>query len=200
MSTKNKLFLVCPDCYLEHSISLYYPGNAYFLTSLGAVFDFSDPAYAKTVRDFMQEEEIEQLYFVNACSCRFIQTALSQKKGYNTLAEAELTDPVEARTKLRAAQALLRGVRQGPERAANLSLWLHALIWCWYLDTHPTGGTWITWWLSSPEAVDDAHTLALRENITVTVAPMDMPWGVRECHLRHPDGHTFRVSAGIEAA
>lgn len=63
-----------------------------------------------------------------------------------------------------------------------------------------TGGTWITWWLGSPEAVDDAHTLALRENITVTVAPMDMPWGVRECHLRHPDGHTFRVSAGIEAA
>ena len=27
--------------------------------------------------------------------------------------------------------------RQAPERAAALSLWLHALIWCWYLDTHP---------------------------------------------------------------
>ena len=34
--------------------------------------------------------------------------------------------------------------RQGPERAASLSLWLHALTWCWYLDTHPTGGTWTT--------------------------------------------------------
>ena len=34
--------------------------------------------------------------------------------------------------------------RRGPERAAALSLWLHALIWCWYLDTHPTGETWIT--------------------------------------------------------
>lgn len=33
--------------------------------------------------------------------------------------------------------------RQGPERAASLSLWLHALIWCWYLDTHPAGRTWI---------------------------------------------------------
>jgi DDE superfamily endonuclease len=33
--------------------------------------------------------------------------------------------------------------RQGPERAASLTLWLHALVWCWYLDTHPTGGTWI---------------------------------------------------------
>jgi hypothetical protein len=33
--------------------------------------------------------------------------------------------------------------RQGPERAACLSLWLHATIWCWYLDTHPDGRTWI---------------------------------------------------------
>jgi hypothetical protein len=33
--------------------------------------------------------------------------------------------------------------RQGPERAAALSLWLHALIWCWYLQAHPTGRTWI---------------------------------------------------------
>jgi hypothetical protein len=33
--------------------------------------------------------------------------------------------------------------RQGPERAACLGLWLHALTWCWYLHTHPTGQTWI---------------------------------------------------------
>jgi hypothetical protein len=33
--------------------------------------------------------------------------------------------------------------RRGPRRAAALSLWLHTLIWCWYLDTHPTGATWI---------------------------------------------------------
>jgi len=33
--------------------------------------------------------------------------------------------------------------RQGPERAAALSLWLHAAIWCWYLKTHPHGQTWI---------------------------------------------------------
>jgi len=33
--------------------------------------------------------------------------------------------------------------RNGPERAACLSLWLHALTRCWYLDTHPAGRTWI---------------------------------------------------------
>jgi hypothetical protein len=24
-----------------------------------------------------------------------------------------------------------------------------------------------------------------------------MPWGVREMHVRHPDGHVFRISQGI---
>jgi hypothetical protein len=33
--------------------------------------------------------------------------------------------------------------RRGPERAACLGLWLHALVWCWYLHAHPTGRTWI---------------------------------------------------------
>ncbi len=32
--------------------------------------------------------------------------------------------------------------RQGPGRAAALSLWLHAMTWCWYLDAHPDGRTW----------------------------------------------------------
>ena len=25
----------------------------------------------------------------------------------------------------------------------------------------------------------------------------DMPWGVREMYVRHPDGHVFRISKGI---
>jgi hypothetical protein len=33
--------------------------------------------------------------------------------------------------------------RRGPERAAVLALWLHTVIWCWYLETHPAGHTWI---------------------------------------------------------
>jgi catechol 2,3-dioxygenase-like lactoylglutathione lyase family enzyme len=61
-----------------------------------------------------------------------------------------------------------------------------------------TGGVWMTWWVSSPAEVDAAHALALAQGLTVTWPPTDEPWGVREFHLRHPDGHTFRVSAGIE--
>jgi uncharacterized glyoxalase superfamily protein PhnB len=38
----------------------------------------------------------------------------------------------------------------------------------------------------------------LKQGITVTWPPTDEPWGIREFHIRHPDGHTFRVGAGIE--
>lgn len=60
-----------------------------------------------------------------------------------------------------------------------------------------TGGVWMSWWVESPAAVDAAHALALQYRYTVMHPPTDEPWGVREFHLRHPDGHTFRVSAGI---
>lgn len=28
--------------------------------------------------------------------------------------------------------------------------------------------------------------------------PTNVPWGMREMHLRHPDGHVFRVGRGLE--
>ena len=59
------------------------------------------------------------------------------------------------------------------------------------------GGVWMSWWVRSPAEVDAAHALALGHGLTVTWPPTDEAWGVRECHIRHPDGHTFRVSAGI---
>ena len=29
--------------------------------------------------------------------------------------------------------------------------------------------------------------------------PTDMSWGVREMHVRHPDGHVFRVGTSLPA-
>ncbi len=68
------------------------------------------------------------------------------------------------------------------------------------MPKHPgddeTDGVWMSWWVESPAAVDALHTLALSLGYSVTMPPTDEPWGVREFHLRHPDGHMFRVSAG----
>lgn len=53
-------------------------------------------------------------------------------------------------------------------------------------------GCWMSLWV---EDVDKVHQRCLEKNIDVTQVPEDMPWGVREMHIRHPDGHVFRVSA-----
>ena len=42
--------------------------------------------------------------------------------------------------------------------------------------------------------------LGAADDLDVTFPPTDMPWKVREMHVRHPDGHVFRVSKGIEKA
>lgn len=58
-------------------------------------------------------------------------------------------------------------------------------------------GVWMSWWMASPAEVDALHQTALGLGMTVTYPPTNEPWDVREFHLRHPDGHTFRVSAGL---
>lgn len=61
-----------------------------------------------------------------------------------------------------------------------------------------TDGVWMSWWLANPAAVDAMHSAASALGYTITYPPTDEPWGVREFHLRHPDGHMFRVGAGLK--
>ena len=67
-----------------------------------------------------------------------------------------------------------------------------------FVGDDETGSVWMSWWLESPAAVDEAYQLALKHGMTVTRLPPDGPWIVREFHLWHLDGHTFRVSVGLE--
>ena len=60
-----------------------------------------------------------------------------------------------------------------------------------------SNGTWMTWWVRTPAEVDQAHALALKHGHTVIWPPTSEPWGVRECRVRHPDGHVFRISAPL---
>lgn len=56
-------------------------------------------------------------------------------------------------------------------------------------------GVWMSIWV---EDVDGIHRRCLEQGIEVTHPPTDEPWGVREMHIRHPDGHVFRIGRGIE--
>jgi uncharacterized glyoxalase superfamily protein PhnB len=61
-----------------------------------------------------------------------------------------------------------------------------------------TDGVWMSWWVQSLDELDALHRLAVESNANVSYPPTDEPWGVREFHLRHPDGHTFRVSSSLQ--
>lgn len=56
-------------------------------------------------------------------------------------------------------------------------------------------GVWMSIWVPD---VDDIHQKCIESGIDITFPPTNMPWGVRELHVRHPDGHVFRISQGIE--
>ncbi len=55
-------------------------------------------------------------------------------------------------------------------------------------------GVWMSIWV---EDADEIHRRCLQEGIEVTWPPTNMPWNVRELHIRHPDGHVFRISQGL---
>jgi hypothetical protein len=67
-----------------------------------------------------------------------------------------------------------------------------ALFLC--LNGQGARGVWMSVWVDDVDAV---HAACQGHALDVVRAPLDEPWGVREMHVRHPDGHMLRVSAGI---
>lgn len=55
-------------------------------------------------------------------------------------------------------------------------------------------GVWMSVWVEDVDAVYDE---CRREGLDVVWPPTDMPWNAREMHVRHPDGHVFRISRGL---
>ncbi|MCC6675573.1 MAG: bleomycin resistance family protein [Phycisphaerales bacterium] len=58
-------------------------------------------------------------------------------------------------------------------------------------DDSADRGVWISVWV---EKVDEVHARCIERGVEVTWPPTDEPWGVREMHVRHPDGHVLRIS------
>lgn len=58
-------------------------------------------------------------------------------------------------------------------------------------------GVWMSIWVDD---VDALHRHCLEQGLEITLPPTNEPWGVREMHVRHPDGHVFRMSQGMEGA
>ena len=56
-------------------------------------------------------------------------------------------------------------------------------------------GAWMSIWVND---VDSVQRRCVEAGLEITWPATDMPWGVREMHVRHPDGHVFRVSRGVD--
>ena len=56
-------------------------------------------------------------------------------------------------------------------------------------------GTWMCIFVDDVESV---YQHCLEQGLEVTWPPTDMPWHIREMHVRHPDGHVLRIGHGLE--
>jgi catechol 2,3-dioxygenase-like lactoylglutathione lyase family enzyme len=54
-------------------------------------------------------------------------------------------------------------------------------------------GAWMSIFVDDVDAV---HERCARAGLDVIRPPANEPWGVREFHLRHPDGHVLRIGTG----
>ncbi|WP_146194167.1 carbonic anhydrase [Brumimicrobium oceani] len=91
-TNENKLFLICPDCFLENRIQHNFPGQSYFATALGAVFAPIKFGYAESINGIINRENIKEVYVVNDTSCRFINAIIQGEEGFNTKEEKILND------------------------------------------------------------------------------------------------------------
>ena len=55
-------------------------------------------------------------------------------------------------------------------------------------------GCWMSIWVDDVDAI---YEHCLEQGLDVTWPPTNHPWHVREMHLRHPDGHVFRIGKGL---
>ena len=63
------------------------------------------------------------------------------------------------------------------------------------LDAQGARPVWMSWFLTSRADLETTHARAVELGYEISRQPTDEPWGMTEFHLRHPDGHVFRVSA-----
>lgn len=86
---KNRLFLVCPDCFIEQTIRKHYGPDSFFLTALGSVFHINSFEYAEEINSFLSGEDVMDIYVVNDVQCTFIRNTMTIQN-HQTKAEQKL--------------------------------------------------------------------------------------------------------------
>jgi carbonic anhydrase len=88
----NKLFFICPDCYLEQEVRQSFGEDCFFVTALGSVWSILGDDFWSGMDDFIAREQIGHIYIVNDTDCTFVGSALLLKPTTNTEAEKFLIE------------------------------------------------------------------------------------------------------------
>ena len=95
-----------------------------------------------------------------------------------------------------AVESVLPGrVTLSTEEVRRAGVRARRLMLAWAGDEEGDKGVWMSVWVDD---VDEMHKQCVAAGLEVTFPPTDMPWNVREMHVRHPDGHVFRISQSTE--
>ena len=86
----NRLFLICPDCYLEIPLRKIFGDNSFFLTALGTAFDLDNFETLEEVNQFIMVENINEIVLVNDHQCTFVKSAIKNEIRFDTKAEEVL--------------------------------------------------------------------------------------------------------------
>ena len=86
------------------------------------------------------------------------------------------------------------------QELAQRHLWMHFSRMGAFGPDHEDSHDQGVWKSIRVDDVDEIYRHCLEHGIEVTWPPTDEPWHVREMHVRHPDGHVFRISKGLGEA
>lgn len=93
---KKKLYLICPECFIEEKIRREFGNHTFFLTALGTVFNMTNFEYAEEVNDLLNRESISDICIVNDVECSFLKNACTKNHPSNTRAEQVLNSLYES--------------------------------------------------------------------------------------------------------
>lgn len=88
----NSLFILCPTSQLEGALRSHFGGNPYFLSALGAVYDYSAPDSREALSAFLDYGQVKHIHLVADTRSPFLRAVLEKSRSYGTPAEALITD------------------------------------------------------------------------------------------------------------
>ena len=93
-SMKNKLFIICPFCQLENHLRNKYGNDIFFMTTTAGILNLEADEIS-TIKNFIQRENITDIYLISDIGCNFIEEAIKNEKEFGLLAEQQLRSLIQ---------------------------------------------------------------------------------------------------------